>query len=61
VARRTREDIIVLSTTKGHNMETAHITDQTCACGFSYQDWMDYDVICEAPENGDLHLWEQTN
>ena len=41
-------------------METAHDTDN-CFCGFSYQDWMDYDVICEAPENDGLHLWEQTN
>lgn len=50
-----------MTTTKGHDMETACIIDQICACGFSYQDWMDYDVICEAPENGELHLWEQAN
>ena len=42
-------------------METMNITEQICACGFSYQDWMDYDVICEAPQNYERHLWEQAN
>jgi hypothetical protein len=46
-----------VQTTKGLNMES----DQTCKCGFTYQDWMDYDVICPAPENYELHVWEQSN
>ena len=35
-------------------META----DTCQCGLTYQEWMDYDIQQCAP-NDDLHIWEQ--
>jgi hypothetical protein len=42
------------------NTATVEI-EETCECGFTYQDWMDFDIYCPAEGNNDLHLWEREN
>jgi hypothetical protein len=54
---QTRDFIIVnVTTTKGRNVENKTTTvEETCECGFTFQNWMDFDVECSEG----LHLWER--
>lgn len=57
-APRTQDFIMVnVTTTKGRNVEnkTTEI-EETCECGFTYQNWIDFDVECSTQG---LHLWER--
>lgn len=52
------------ATTKGRNVNNntpATTAEEICKCGFTYEDWMSFDIYCPAEGNNDLHLWEREN